>query len=944
MRFEIAVAAVLAAEDLSSSGASATAQGTSHVSSLQERARIRKNAIESIPSNQWFQKTRGQRKLNGVNFFSDSLRRLSEARLGKISGESKTETNQSRAPGDHFLDLGILPSAPGKEERKRSGKKQNLKVLKTIKNSQFMKKATSGDTAPSGLSVAKENKQNNLKEGVQKVLDSMNQKLQKVATPDQNALPDLGIFSSGKEKMMAGSKPSASQKDDRRLQDAQDPYDYMTQLYLGAAPLATLVNVLCYVSTGYCDTCEVTYLEEGTEGSPYDLKMSCIPPPEDSGEIDEMLEGFQSLCDYNLCESTCSVDIENFQVDMKGCSISNTGYGFEEIFAPAVIPEESDPGAVGEIFDDIVTQPLAFATKGLCEGIAAADSVYGTKSCEECSITYIGDDEGQGAYNIDMNCPSLPENLAESFAEGIVGLQDACKYNVCEVCNIDADTNLAKMQNCSFARLGYDLGDLLDYVGGDLPSNNGDGTGYGGDNNVLCPGMPTADYCDCSGDCLNFPTFCACEEAQACCGELSFDDSEYALLNSLTTLAFTKGVEATETLFVSTFEDFCATSQEGNRQLSCGACGAKSTDDSSFSFEVDCLSKFNASDSGFDPSLTFASAFCACPEYSGLQCSTCDVNILDGTVKIDNCVALADQSEATCINQEAQTPAVFSSDPVLFALMYGPLCAKGTEPQFTYLQDFVVGQAYTCTFDRSTKTSSIGIQEENCQTLSYCPENPLELCRTYQNDITYTNGKVSNKMCVTFSSPNDFSVCIDIKGAAGIPSSECEMEVDGIRCNSCSVISYEGMTEEMGMGVLYNCSNTVIGDNGPGDNTYQLLEDTISYFIYQSLPCPGGCDLCGGSNEFMTNPNGKFASEFLSDGKEDRCLDANLDAMTGRQSLTNEQCQAVKDIAREPCGCKNPNPPAAPSSGAHSFGTRMSAMGGVLLTMAAASVAQMLLG
>merc|ERR1712071_192444 len=118
-----------------------------------------------------------------------------------------------------------------------------------------------------------------------------------------------------------------------------------------------------------------------------------------------------------------------------------------------------------------------------------------------------------------------------------------------------------------------------------------------------------------------------------------------------------------------------------------------------------------------------------------------------------------------------------------------------------------------------------------------------------------------------------------MKGPPGNPSSDCEMEVDGIRCNSCSVTSFAEMTEEMGIPVSYNCSNTVIGDNGPGNSTYQLMEDTISYFIYQSLPCPGACDLCGGSNEF------------LSDGKEDRCLDANLDAMTGRQSLTNEQCQ-----------------------------------------------------
>ena len=34
---------------------------------------------------------------------------------------------------------------------------------------------------------------------------------------------------------------------------------------------------------------------------------------------------------------------------------------------------------------------------------------------------------------------------------------------------------------------------------------------------VLCDGMPEGDYCDCSGDCMGHPEFCACEAARACC-------------------------------------------------------------------------------------------------------------------------------------------------------------------------------------------------------------------------------------------------------------------------------------------------------------------------------------------------------------------------------------------------------------------------------------------
>ena len=39
---------------------------------------------------------------------------------------------------------------------------------------------------------------------------------------------------------------------------------------------------------------------------------------------------------------------------------------------------------------------------------------------------------------------------------------------------------------------------------------------------VLCPGMPAADYCDCGGDCTNQPSFCACGEARQCCAAGGF--------------------------------------------------------------------------------------------------------------------------------------------------------------------------------------------------------------------------------------------------------------------------------------------------------------------------------------------------------------------------------------------------------------------------------------
>ena len=38
---------------------------------------------------------------------------------------------------------------------------------------------------------------------------------------------------------------------------------------------------------------------------------------------------------------------------------------------------------------------------------------------------------------------------------------------------------------------------------------------------VVCPGKNPSDYCDCKGDCENYPDYCECDEAQICCGNIN---------------------------------------------------------------------------------------------------------------------------------------------------------------------------------------------------------------------------------------------------------------------------------------------------------------------------------------------------------------------------------------------------------------------------------------
>ena len=86
----------------------------------------------------------------------------------------------------------------------------------------------------------------------------------------------------------------------------------------------------------------------------------------------------------------------------------------------------------------------------------------------------------------------------------------------------------------------------------------------------------------------------------------------------------------------------------------------------------------------------------------------------------------------------------------------------------------------------------------------------------------------------------------------------------------------------------------------------------------------------------MSNPDGKFSTELWKDNTEDTCFAAQLEALTLKEPLSDQQCQDIRDVVREPCGCTDLK------SGAQSFGKFFSST--IALTIAAASVAQMFLG
>ena len=65
---------------------------------------------------------------------------------------------------------------------------------------------------------------------------------------------------------------------------------------------------------------------------------------------------------------------------------------------------------------------------------------------------------------------------------------------------------------------------------------------------VQCPGLPTGDYCDCSGDCTAGFGFCECADAQACCEQNGHGgNSSDPLLPCLDSFAERLGVTALPT-------------------------------------------------------------------------------------------------------------------------------------------------------------------------------------------------------------------------------------------------------------------------------------------------------------------------------------------------------------------------------------------------------------
>jgi len=132
----------------------------------------------------------------------------------------------------------------------------------------------------------------------------------------------------------------------------------------------------------------------------------------------------------------------------------------------------------------------------------------------------------EGSMTTCAECPGMDECYDDSMDDGVL-----CPgHSIEDFCDCDGDCfEQPALCSCAEAQACCNTEPMTTDEGTTAPAAG-----------ILCPDMPITDYCDCESDCLENPSFCACETAQACCadyagrcvGEISSMDSRCARLTN----------------------------------------------------------------------------------------------------------------------------------------------------------------------------------------------------------------------------------------------------------------------------------------------------------------------------------------------------------------------------------------------------------------------------
>jgi hypothetical protein len=254
---------------------------------------------------------------------------------------------------------------------------------------------------------------------------------------------------------------------------------------------------------------------------------------------------------------------------------------------------------------------------------------------------------------------------------------------------------------------------------------------------------------------------------------------------------------------------------------------------------------------------------------------------------------------------------------------------------FNLIKELCVVYTCTCDIDDVNKTATFDCSfgQECKDVYSFCPD-PLSFCEDNTIAGTYTDyDNYVYKSCYTSSiEPYQFQYCIEYEMSA--EQKKCTMTVDGITCNSCKVtVPGEDDTEFY---AEYNCLNTVLGRQGKLRDI-NLIEEMENYFVYQSLPCPGGCNLCGADAIMM-----KGDASFTHDDTVKICFQTQLDALIGPRD--SDYCKDMVSVVSVECGCQDPPtlpPTPPPAEPAPTSGGTMTGTAATVVTAAGVSMAVM---
>jgi len=153
----------------------------------------------------------------------------------------------------------------------------------------------------------------------------------------------------------------------------------------------------------------------------------------------------------------------------------------------------------------------------------------------------------------------------------------------------------------------------------------------------------------------------------------------------------------------------------------------------------------------------------------------------------------------------------------------------------------------------------------------------------------------------------EFSYCTDFSFNV-LDGPQCDMEVNGVPCNSCE-ISIGGGSQYGENCEVFDCTNTHLKFSGDRCGLFSsptlLVEAEVNYLYSRFWPCPDGCNLCG-ENGYMTNGRANFTyrPQLLAVDYYFQCYDIMYGAMVGGLGETN-YCETLPPLAKEPCGCQN---------------------------------------